>query len=311
MTVLHLDYRPTELADVVGQDAAVRALSGLIKRGASRAFLFSGPSGTGKTTLARIAARMLGCEDKDVTEVDGATNTGIDAMRRVQELTQYRPFGKSPWRALIIDECHALSRQAWQSLLKAIEEPLPTVAWFLCTTELSKVPQTIKTRCASIGLRAVGESELRKLFARVVAAEGIKMGAEVRDAVIREAGGSPRQMLVNLALCQDATSRKEASELLRTAQETDAVVDLCKFLMRGGSWPKVAGILDRLADENPDSVRVAVCNYIGGALRRARSDNEAVALLSVIEPFIEPFAAGADRAALMVAVGRALYSGGE
>jgi replication-associated recombination protein RarA len=310
MSVLHTEHRPRTLADVVGQEGACRALSGLIKREESRAFLMSGPSGTGKTTLARIGARMLGCADKDVLEIDAATHTGIDSMRAVQDLLQYRPFGKSTMRVVIIDEAHAVSRQAWQSLLKSIEEPPAHVAWFLCTTEPGKVPQTIKTRCSVIPLAPVAEPDMRRLYARVAEAEGVKLPDEVRAVIIRQAEGSPRQMLVNLAMCRDARSRKEASAILRDARESDAVVELCKFLMARGSWPAACAILDKLADEPPESVRIAVCNYLGGALRRAGSDKQACALLALLEPFAEPFAAGADRAMLVVAVGRALYAGG-
>ena len=254
-------------------------------------------------------ARLLGCRAQDILEIDAATHTGIDSMRAVQEIIQYRPFGKSKFRAVIIDECHAVSKQAWMSMLKSIEEPPAHVAWFLCTTDPAKVPQTIKTRCSALALRLVPDPEMRKLCARVADAEGIKLLPEVRDAVIREAEGSPRQMLVNLALCRDAKSRKEASALLRAALESDAVVDLCKFLMQRGSWSAAAALLDKLVDEPPESVRIAVCNYLGGALRRARSDKDACALLALLEPFAEPFAAGSDRAMLAMAVGRALYSG--
>lgn len=311
MTVLHEHYRPRVLDDVVGQAAATRALAGVIKQQSSRAFIFSGPSGIGKTTLARIAAGMMGCVAENIIEIDAATNTGIDAMRQVQELTQYRPFGKSKWRALIVDECHALSRQAWQSLLKVIEEPPEFVAWFFCTTEATKVPPTIKTRCTSVVLRPVADADLRKLLARVVSAEGMRIDREVQEVVIREAGGSPRQMLVNLALCREARGRKEASELLRAAQESDGVAELCKFLLKGGSWARATALLSDLEGDGPEAIRIAVCNYLGGALKRARSDREACAVMELIEPFSAPFPAGAERVMLHLAVGRVLFGGGE
>lgn len=309
MTILHLDYRPRELDEVVGQDAAVKSLRGLIDRRAAQTFLLTGPSGTGKTTMARIAAHMLGCAAKDIREIDAATNTGIEAMRAVQDMVQYRPFGKSEGRAVIIDECHALSRQAWQSLLKSTEEPPEHASWFFCTTEPTKVPATIKTRCAVIQLRAIPGPELRQLLDGVLEAEGHKMPPDVREAVVQEAEGSARQMLQNAAACWEARGRREAVDALRSAREAEPVVELAQFLLRGGSWVKAMGILDKLGDESPDSVRIGVCNYLGGALRRAKTDKEACRLLAVIDPFVEPLGAGTDRAALAVAVGRALYSG--
>lgn len=311
MTVLHEFYRPKKLDDVVGQDVAARALSGVIKRGASRVFLLSGPSGVGKTTMARIAARMMGCEDNNVRDVNAAVNTGIDAMRGIQEIAHYRPLGKSAWRALVLDECHRLSGQAWDSLLKALEEPPPCVAWFLCTTDPRKVPQTIKTRCTAITLSSVSDADLRKLLQRVTAAEKMSVARDVLDAVVSEAGGSARQMLQNLSLCRDVRDRREAMTLLRSARESDGVAELGKFLLSGGSWAQAMLLLSKLADESPESVRIAVCNYLGGALRGAKSDRQACAVLTRIEPFAAPFPPGTEKAALAVAIGRAMYAGGE
>lgn len=305
---LHTDYRPDRLEDVVGQGPAIKALAAVIKEGKERAFLLHGPSGIGKTTIARIAALELGAEAKDIVEVDAATNTGIDKMREVMELGRTRAFGRSPYRALLIDECHRLSSASWDSMLKMLEEPPEHLIWLLCTTSYDKVPATIKRRCVKLPLAAVGEADLRKLLARVMADEKLRLDREVQDVVVRMAEGSPGLMLMNLATCRAATSRREASALLREALETDAIVRLAQFVLDGGTWPKAAVLLEACAEEQPESVRIAVCNYLGGALRRAKNDDEACRVLAKIDPFAAPFPAGSDRAMLAVAVGRALYA---
>lgn len=309
--VLQRKYRPTELDDVVGQDAAIKALHGLIKREQAQSFIFSGPSGTGKTTLARIVATMFGCDADDprsILEVNAATKTGVDDMREVAELLRYKPLGTSKQRAIIIDECHRLSGNAWDSILKPIEEPPPHVAWFLCTTALNKLPKTVKTRCASIQLREVGEADLRKLFDRVARAEKMRFERDIVGVIIRSSGGSPRQMLVNMAACVEAKSRREALSLVQSAQESDSVRDLCRFLIDGGSWQKANSILAAMAEENPESVRIAVCNYIGGALRNARSDKDAMHLLSILDEFAQPYGT-AEKAMLTLSVGRVVFNG--
>ena len=133
---LYVKYRPQHLDDVTGQDEVVKVLKGLVERNDTHAMLFTGPSGVGKTTLARIVALDLGCveENGGIMEIDGATYTGIDKMRSVQDGTQYQPFGKANHRCVILDECHRLSGQAWDSLLKVVEEPHSHMSWMFCTT---------------------------------------------------------------------------------------------------------------------------------------------------------------------------------
>ena len=305
---LYARYRPATLKEVVGQDAAVRSLRGLIERGESRAFLFTGPSGTGKTTLARIAADMLGCNAMGVLELDAATHTGIDAMREVQDVIRYRPLGGAPARAVVIDEAHSISRQAWQSLLKVIEEPPPGVSWFFCTTEPSKVPQTIKTRCSSIALKLVPPAALEKLLDRVCSAEAVELASGVGGIVVREAAGSPRQLLVNLSMCRDARDRKEAAEILRTVVESDPIRKLCQLMVKGGSWTKAVAVLKDLEGTAPESARIAVCNYMAAALMGSKSDRDACFFLSILEEFAEPYQASNHLAPLILSVGRVMFA---
>src|SRR5712671_4555438 len=121
--VLYRKYRPRRWEDVIGQRAAVKSLKSLLDGKRAQTFLLQGPSGVGKTTLARIAARHLDCRGMGLIEVAAAVFTGVDSMRELQDGMQYKAFGENKTKAAIIDECQKLSSSAWDSLLKICEEP--------------------------------------------------------------------------------------------------------------------------------------------------------------------------------------------
>lgn len=304
-------YRPTTFDEVVGQPAIVRSLKDICKRKTSQIFLFGGPGGVGKTSIARIVAREFGVEDTQsaMVEVDAASKTGVDDMRQLQELLMYRPFGDSGKRALIIDECHRLSKQAWDSLLKALEEPPEHIIWCFCTTEPNKVPNTIKTRCAKFELKLVADKDLGSLYDFVCDEEKIDLPGDVGDLLIREAKGSPRQLLSNLVVARTARNKKEAAELLRTVNETDASFALCQYIVNGnGSWSTCMSLIDKLDDTNPESVRILIVNYLGACLKNAKSNDAAAAFLEKLSAFSDPYVGTDGSAPLMLSIGRALFS---
>lgn len=304
----HTKYRPQSFKTVYGQHHIVGAISSVVDKGTAQAFMFSGPSGVGKTTMARIVAKMVGCEERDILEVDAATFSGIDRMREIQNLMQYRPIGGGTARAVIIDEAHGLSKNAWDALLKATEEPKDGVFWFFCTTNPAKVPGTIKTRCATFTLKSVSEAELERIVTRVIKKEELEVSDGVVQIICREANGSPRQALVNLAQCAHCKTAKETLALLQKSQDTDATLELCRFVVNGGSWQKAMAIVKKLKEqeENPEGVRILVANYVAVVLMGAKSDKAVVGALAVLDAFSTPYNQAEGFAPLLLSIGQVL-----
>jgi len=144
---LYRKYRPQTFEEVVGQDHITSVLAQSIQnKRFAHAYLFSGSRGTGKTSVARIFARELGTEEHDLYEMDAASNRGIDDIRELREGVHTQPYS-SPYKVYVIDEVHMLSKDAFNALLKTLEEPPPHVVFILATTELDKIPETILSRC--------------------------------------------------------------------------------------------------------------------------------------------------------------------
>lgn len=225
--VLARKYRPQTFDDVVGQHAVQQGLRGAIASGQiSHSYLFSGPRGTGKTSTARILAKALNCQDNgprpdpcgkcascrsitagsslDVIEIDAASNTGVDNIRELKSGVVLAPFSR--YKVYIVDEVHMLSNQAFNALLKTLEEPPPQVVFVLATTELHKVPETIISRCQTFMFRRFSLEELKRQLGNIldieVAQRGLSVESEDRekilDLVARNAEGGMRDAQVTL-----------------------------------------------------------------------------------------------------------------
>ncbi|HFQ79772.1 MAG TPA: DNA polymerase III subunit gamma/tau [Desulfobacterales bacterium] len=214
--VLARKYRPQKFQDVVGQQAVVRILRNALRRKrVAHAMLFSGVRGVGKTTLARIMAKALNChhQDEDVPcdhcsscaeikagnaidlhEIDGASNRGINEIRELQENLRFLPTNER-YKIVVIDEVHMLTVEAFNALLKTLEEPPPHVFFMFATTELHKVPVTILSRCQRYELRRVALNDLLDFFARIAVSEGVKITDGAMEIIAREADGSVRDGL--------------------------------------------------------------------------------------------------------------------
>jgi len=295
---------------VIGQDAVVRSLKGVLAKGSNRTFLFEGPTpGIGKTSLARIAAAQVGSQGSDIIEIDAASFTGIDDMRQITSGLQYKPLGINATRSIILDECHRISGAAWASLLKSLEEPPAWVYWFLCTTDEAKVPANIKTRCTTYHLKPVPSADIFDLLVRVAEAEKWQEPADadkILNLCAKEAQGSPRAALVNLGACWGAKGLSEAQDLLKTAQGSVEAVELARGLLKGKGWPELREILAALKEQNPESVRHVVRGYMTSVIMSGKGDPERA--FAILDTFSVPFASSDGLSPLVLAVGKLVFA---
>ena len=306
---LHVKYRPGKLGDVLGQGQVVQSLQSLIaSRNPGHSYLFTGPSGTGKTTLARILARQFGCEPNNILEADAATNNGIDSMREITAALRYHGFGASPSKGIIIDECHSLSKPAWQSLLKTVEEPPPHVYIFFCTTEAGKVPETILTRCHNYTLKPLRHDDVMDLLEDVAEKESISATDKVLALVANACSGSARQALVMLSMVRDCATVDEAASLLESPLENKEVIDLCRLLVSNKlTWKELVSTLKSIPDMGPESVRIVVVNYLAACLVGSKDDRNTVDLLDKLTQFSKPFLTTDKMAPLLLAFGNVIF----
>ena len=192
---LYRKYRPNGFAQVVGQEPIIQVLQGSIKQGTvAHAYLFAGSRGTGKTSVARILAKELKTSPRDLYEIDAASSRGIDEIRELREAVRTLPF-ESKYKIDIIDEVHMLTKEAFNALLKTLEEPPSHVIFILATTELHKLPETIISRCQTFTFRQPGIDELRLVIARAAKQEGRKLEPTALNLIAILGDGSYRDAL--------------------------------------------------------------------------------------------------------------------
>lgn len=209
---LYRKYRPSSFAEIRGDKQTVEVLEAAVKQDKiAHAYLFAGSRGTGKTSTARILARAVGTNEEDIYEMDAASNRGIDEVRELREGVSTLPFS-SRYKFYIIDEAHALTRDAWGALLKTLEEPPAHVIFVLATTELDKVPETIQSRCQVFRFSKPSQETLKKMVMDVAKKEGASLKPAGAELIALMGEGSFRDTLSILQKVLTISSDKELNE---------------------------------------------------------------------------------------------------
>ena len=279
MAALYRKYRPQVFDEVVGQEAVVRTLSNAITSGQVRqAYLFAGPRGTGKTSLARILAKSVNCEhgptptpdntchscvaisngtSLDVIEMDAASQRGIDDIREIRDRVVLQPVeGRS--KVYILDEAHQLTDAAWNALLKLIEEPPPHLLFIFCTTELQKVLPTVRSRCQTFVFARPRLPDLIKVLRRVADGEGMDVPDAALALIARAARGSyrdPTSSLDQLAAATGGTITVQDVLQLLGAVEEEVLFRLCDFVVDGDTAAALV-FIEELSEQGQDMARL-------------------------------------------------------
>lgn len=278
-TVIARKYRPQTFSEVVNQEHIKTTLRNAIEGGRlAHGYIFSGSRGTGKTTMARLLAKSLNCSGirptgsphsqiepcgvcsscteiaggspVDVIEIDAASNRGIDDIRSLRENARYAP-ARDPYKFFIVDEAHQLTKEAWNALLKTLEEPPPNVIFVFCTTEAHAIPQTIVSRCQTFAFHNLGFEETIKQLEHICQSEGIEATEEALSVITQAGEGSLRDSLSTLdqaiACCGAKLDGQTVRQLLGVV--TTAALDEVVAAIIAQSPERMLALVDSLVRE--------------------------------------------------------------
>jgi len=276
--MLHIEKRPKTLDEVVGNDGIKESIKSVFMRDDKpHVVMMKGPKGSGKTTIARIIATMVGCSLDDINEINCAQNNGIDMVREIQVNAQYSP-NSGDVKVYILDEAHALTagkQGAQNALLKILEDTPPHVFFIICTTDPEMLLPAFASRCMQFEVKSLATPQMNRLLYEVLESEGIakeEFSAAVIKEIVKVAEGSPRQALIVLDSVIDILDEKTALAAISDATMTEQdSKELCREILsdRKGRWDSCRFLLKGISSE-PEKTRRGILRYMNTVLM---SDN--------------------------------------
>jgi DNA polymerase-3 subunit gamma/tau len=275
----HIAFRPTDFDEIIGQPDIIASLSKLAEKNKiPHVQLYSGPSGVGKTTAARIIPKYIKCHESDIIELNAATSRGIENVRIIQQNVSRAPWKKS--RLWIIDEADQLTKDSQRGLLKILEDT-PDHAYFIfATTDPQRLLPTIRTRCTEFKFKAISDSDMGKLLRSTASRADFKLVSQVKEKIIEVAQGSARKALVILHQVSEIKKTKQQIKAVQGSDVQHQAIELARKLINPRcEWKDVKDII-RSLEEEPETLRRMIKGYAGSvALGGGPLTNRAIQLI--------------------------------